>query len=117
MVEESIGKGAREQMGGPTRSVLQKAEKGMMMSVVKTVETERLMITSGKRAHELVFNGNVTLNLVVLYIFSINKYFVSTFSIRNTVLITKNVVTKSLPSKSLHVSGEETDNKKTTYAV
>lgn len=89
------------------------------MTVVKMVKAERLMISSGTRAHELVFEANIhfTLKFVVLFMFLLNKYFLSTFYMWNTVLITRNVVTISLPSKSLHASGEETNNKQTAYVL
>ena len=48
---------------------------------MKTVKVESLTISSGTRAHELVFKGNVpvTLSFVALFIFLFSKYFGGTF--------------------------------------
>ena len=53
----------------------------MIRTVVKMVKVESLMISSGMRAHESVFKGNVpvTLSFVALFIFLFNKYFLGTF--------------------------------------
>ena len=53
----------------------------MIRTVVKTVKVESLTISSGMRAHELVFKGNVpvTLSFVAFFIFLFNKYFLGTF--------------------------------------
>lgn len=69
--------GSKSRNREPIRSLLQKSEKRMIMTVVKMVKIEKVMISAGKTAHELVCKGNVhvTLKFVVFFIHLFNKYF------------------------------------------
>lgn len=50
--------GSKSENGEPIISLLQTPQKDMMMNLVKMVKVDRLMIPSGRRAHELVFKSN-----------------------------------------------------------